>query len=323
MSTDAPTKPTNLEALATALETAWPGARRVSLRPIPESHAGFTYWVRAERNGEETEAVLRLSPPGARPVGPADVSRQARIMDGLASTAVPVPEVLASSADPVIDGRPFVLMSKVQGDQLEVALEAMSPHGLMRAAFDTIDLIEDVPVRVTGIADEPVTDPTTEVTRWAALRERAPAELVSRAPALEEKLLASRPDVGPARLVHGDYHPGNLVFRGHAVVAVLDWEIAHLGVTPSDKAGLCMLAIRKRFGERYSGEPAAIPLEDMLTMADEPDFDYVLAATCHKYAAILGYNLGLHRRGKRVDPVYEGLTRTIPGLIDVGLELLA
>jgi hypothetical protein len=49
----------------------------------------------------------------------------------------------------------------------------------------------------------------------------------------------------------------------------------------------------------------------------------VLAATCHKYAAILGYNLGLHRRGKRIDPVYEGLTRTIPGLIDVGLELVA
>jgi hypothetical protein len=106
-------------------------------------------------------------------------------------------------------------------------------------------------------------------------------------------------------------------------VAVLDWEIAGLGVVPSDKAGLCLLAIRKRFRETYTGEPAAIPLEDMLAMADEPDFDHVLAATCHKYAAILGYNLGLHRRGKRIDPVYEGLTRTIPGLIDVGLELVA
>jgi hypothetical protein len=122
--------------------------------------------------------------------------------------------------------------------------------------------------------------------------------------------------------VHGDYHPGNLVFRDGAVVAVLDWEIAQLGVTASDKAGLCLPAIRTRFGESYSGASAAIPLEDAVAMADEPGFEPVLAATCHKYAAILGYNLDLHRRGKRIDPAYEGLTATIAGLIDVGLELL-
>jgi aminoglycoside phosphotransferase (APT) family kinase protein len=323
MSTEAATKSAVLDALANALEAVWPGARRVSLSPIPESHSGFTYWAQAERDGEHTEGVLRLPPPGARPAGPADVARQARIMTALQSGPVPVPEILAFSEDPVIDGRPFVLMSKVDGDRLDSVLGAMGPHGLMRAAFDTIALLSDVPVHETGIADEPVTDPTAEVTRWAALRERAPGELVSRAPALEAKLLAARPAVAEARLVHGDYHPGNLVFRDGAVVAVLDWEIAHLGVTPSDKASLCMLAIRKRFGESYSGESSAIPLDDMLAMAGEPDFDYVLAATCHKYAAILGYNLGLHRRGKRIDHVYEGLTRTIPGLIDVGLELMA
>jgi aminoglycoside phosphotransferase (APT) family kinase protein len=323
MSTDAATTPADLEMLAEALEAAWPRSRHVSVRPIPQSHSGFTYWVEAERDSRRTEAVLRLPPPGARPVGPADVARQARIMDALGSTAVPVPEILAFSADPVIDGRPFMLMAKVDGDPLESALQTMSPHDLMRAAFCTIDLIGDVPVHATGIGDEAVTDPAAEVARWAALRERAPAELVARAPALEARLLASRPPVGGVRLVHGDYHPGNLVFRRDAVVAVLDWEIAHLGVVPSDKASLCMLTIRKRFGESYSGASAAIPLEDMVAMAAEPHFDYVLAATCHKYAAILGYNLALHRRGKRIDPVYEGLTKTIPGLIDVGLELLA
>lgn len=323
MTAESATKPAGLPALATALETAWPGAREVSLRAIPESHSGFTYWVEAELDGRRTEAVLRLPPPGARPVGPADVARQARVMDTLASTPVPVPEILAYSADPVIDGRPFVLMAKVEGDRVETALGTTTPHALMRAAFETIDLIGAVPSRATGISGEAVTEPTAEIHRWAALRERAPAELVRRAPALEAKLLGGTPAPGRVRLVHGDYHPGNLVFRGGAVVAVLDWEITHLGVTESDKAGLCLLAIRKRFGESYSSEAAAIPLEDMVAMADEPNFDYVLAATCHKYAAILGYNLELHRRGKRVDPVYEGLTRTIPGLIDVGLELMA
>jgi len=306
------------EALAVDLEKAWPGAAEVVLRPIPESHSGFTYWVDADVDGRPVEAVLRLPPPGARPRGPADVARQARIMRALAATAVPVPEVLAWSAEPVIDGRPFVLMSKVDEDG-----ESMAPHTLMRVAFETIEAIATVPAEATGIGDEPVTDQETEIRRWSALRERAPAELVDQAPALEAKLLANTPPPGRVRLVHGDYHPGNLVFQGNIVAAVLDWEIAHLGVTAADKASLCLLAIRKRFGERYGNEAAAIPLEDMVALANEPHFDHVLAATCHKYAAILGYNLGLHRRGRRIDPVYEGLTRTIPGLIDVGLELLA
>ena len=42
----------------------------------------------------------------------------------------------------------------------------------------------------------------------------------------------------------------------------------------------------------------------------------------YKYAAIFGYNLMLHRRGKRPDPMYEGLTTTITGMIDEGIELL-
>jgi aminoglycoside phosphotransferase (APT) family kinase protein len=312
----------DLSRLAADLEAAWPGARDVSLSPVLESHSGFTYWVQAEREGQPAQAVLRLPPPGARPAGPADVVRQARIMQALRPTAVPVPEILACSAEPAVDGRPFVLMAKVPGETHEAALRSIGPAGLLRAAFDTIDLISAVPVQDTGIGEDAVTDPGADVARWAALRERAPAELVSRAPLLEATLVARRTAAGKPRLVHGDFHPGNLIFDRGAVVAVLDWEIAHLGVLASDKASLCLLAIRKRFGEQYSGASVAIPLEDMVAMAGEPDFDYVLAASCHKYAAILGYNLGLHRRGKRIDPVYEGLTATIPGLIDVGLELL-
>jgi len=268
MSTDTATNP-GLSVLAAALQDAWPGSRDVSLRAIPESHSGFTYWVEAELEGRPTEAVLRLPPPGARPIGPADVARQARIMAALASTAVPVPEILGCSADPVLAGRPFVLMAKVDGDALDAALETMTPRDVMRAAFDTIEEIGDVLVQATGIGDEPVTDPRAEVARWTALRERAPAELVARAPILEAELLAASPPAGRARLVHGDYHPGNLVFREGAVVAVLDWEIAHLGVLAADKASLCMLAIRQRFGERYSSAAAAIPLADMFAMAGE------------------------------------------------------
>ena len=49
---------------------------------------------------------------------------------------------------------------------------------------------------------------------------------------------------------------------------------------------------------------------------------WYLAMSLYKYAAIFGYNLMLHRRGKRPDPMYEGLTDTITGMVDEGIALL-
>src|SRR5438270_3647793 len=92
------------------------------VRPIPEGHSGFTYWVELEgRRG-----VLRLPPPGARVAGPADIPRQARIMAALSAQGLPVPAVVATSEDPVVDGRPFVLMEAVHGERVEGAIAAGS-----------------------------------------------------------------------------------------------------------------------------------------------------------------------------------------------------
>src|ERR1700687_5960119 len=82
-----------------------------NVRPIPEGHSGFTYWV--ELDGRR--GVLRLSPPGARIAGAADISRQARIMAARHGQGLPVPVIVATSASPVVDGRPFVLMEAING----------------------------------------------------------------------------------------------------------------------------------------------------------------------------------------------------------------
>src|SRR5438445_6517195 len=87
----------------------------LDVQPVPEGHSGFTYWV--EMAGRR--AVLRLPPPGARIAGPADIPRQARIMAALHGQGLPVPEVLASSEDPVVDGRPFVLTEALPGERVD------------------------------------------------------------------------------------------------------------------------------------------------------------------------------------------------------------
>ena len=109
-----------------------PELRVTAIEPIPEGHSGFTYFVTVEDGDGPARYVLRLPPPGARIAGPADVVRQGRIMSALHAAGLPSPAIPAMSSDPVIDGRPFILMEAVDGTRIEKA-------GLENKAIDIAD----------------------------------------------------------------------------------------------------------------------------------------------------------------------------------------
>ncbi len=276
------------------------------VRPIPEGHSGFTYWVEFEgRRG-----VLRLPPPGARIAGPADIPRQARIIAALYAHGLPVPAVVATSPHPVVDGRPFVLVEVIHGDRVEQAIEAGSnPLQLASAALDVLRRLQAVPCESTGIGAEEPMPLEGEVSRWTWLMERAPSELTGRAPRLAQLLLERLPRPRPPVLVHGDYHFGNMLFDNGRVAAVLDWEIAQLGQPLLD---VCCISL-----SHVSADAVA-----EIYRPDPDDYRWYLALTHYKYAAIFGYNLMLHRRGKRPDPSYEQRTDAILGFIDQGIGVL-
>lgn len=81
----------------------------------------------------------------------------------------------------------------------------------------------------------------TELTNFPALPMRVDpvAELLEWLPAtpgLEDALRARGAFGGAARLLHGDFWPGNLVWRRGEIAAVLDWEDAAVGDPLSDLA---------------------------------------------------------------------------------------
>jgi aminoglycoside phosphotransferase (APT) family kinase protein len=276
------------------------------VRPIPEGHSGFTYWV--ELDGRR--GVLRLPPPGARIAGPADIPRQARIMAALSAQGLPVPAVIATSHDPVVDGRPFVLMEAVQGDRVERAIDAgNTPLQLAAWAVDVLRRLQAVPRENTGIGGEDPMPLEGEIARWTWLMERAPAELTGQAPRLAQLLIDRKPLPRSPVLVHGDYHLSNMLFDRRRVAAVVDWEIAQLGQPLLD---VCCISL---------SHVSADAVREMYG-ADPNDYRWYLALTHYKYAAIFGYNLMLHRRGKRPDPSYEERIDAIVGLIDQGVGLL-
>jgi aminoglycoside phosphotransferase (APT) family kinase protein len=291
-----------------------------AVTPIPEGHSGFTYWV--DLAGRR--AVLRLPPPGARIAGPADIPRQGRLMGALNRAGLPVPAVLAMSDQPVVDGRPFYLVAAVDGERIEKVSGSVPGQDLARAAVRMLRRMQALPLSETGIGGEAPSTLEAELTRWSWLMDRAPGELTGRAPRLAELLLAAPPRERPPVLVHADFHYGNMLFRQAEVVAVLDWEIAEVGQPLLDLA--CLSVVARSSGNVPGGGTVVVSDRELLEMyggADTDEFTWYLALSFYKYAAILGYNLMLHRRGKRPDPSYEDRTGTITGFLDDGIELLS
>ena len=301
------------------------GRRVLAIQSMDEGHSGLTYRVRLDGD----EGVLRLPAAGVRIAGPADVARQGRIMAALHAAGLPVPSIIAMADAPVIDGRPFVLMQVVAGDRIEKVRNLVPPADIAASAVEVLARIHRLRLASTGLGDEEPRTLRLEVDRWSWLVERSPRELTARGPELARRLLEKVPEERPPTLVHGDFHYGNLLFDGSRVTSVLDWEIAHLGQPLIDVG--CLLLVSATAGSADPDLARSVPgggglevpgevLRASYANADPAELDWYVALNFYKLAAILGYNLMLHRRGKRDDPIYETRTETIRKFIEEGIR---
>ena len=108
--------------------------------------------------------------------------------------------------------------------------------------------------------------PTPLASELGPWRERAARLRIARAPilvALGEWLKANEPVDARFALLHGDPNPGNYLFRGDRVVAVLDWEVAGIGDPRGDLGfysalhtvfgGISMPGSRTLLSDAYEG----------------------------------------------------------------------
>ena len=291
---------------------------------MPHGHSGFTYLVRAREGESERRLVLRLPPPGARPLGPADVARQGRLMAALGNDGFPVPAVVAVSEEPVVDGRPFVLLAEVAGSRVEEVPREVDRARLISSAVSTLQRLHAIPVKTTSL-DEPPVQLASDLARWHTLLDRARTGLDMPFEALRQALASSYPEPAQPSLVHADYHFGNLLFDTEgAVVAVVDWEIAEIGQPLIDLSCLAVGGMSR--GAETVG-PVPGPSVEAATLADLygadlQELEWYCAFSCYKYSAVYAYNLMLHRRGKRVDAFNDGVEPLIERLLSHGLTIL-
>ena len=82
-----------------------------ALAPLPGGASSLTY----VGSCADRPVVVKVAPPGVRPIAHRDVLRQARVIRSLAATPVPVPEVLFDDPGDPPDLPPLFVMSRVDG----------------------------------------------------------------------------------------------------------------------------------------------------------------------------------------------------------------
>lgn len=205
-----------------------------------------------DRDAAERRLVVRLPP--AVPTWPVyDLGGQARLLDALAPSAVPVPRAVAFEANAEYIGAPFLVMSHEAGrpgpevPALDAWITESAPDLQRRvheAFVDELAAIHRVDWNGAGLtavlrggdgALAPEVAWWVEYVDWAgdghptAALADAAAWCASTTPPVE-----SQP---PASLCWGDARIGNVLFADdRSVTSVLDWELAVIGPAEMDLA---------------------------------------------------------------------------------------
>jgi len=214
--------------------------RQVSMERIGEGQSNLTYLL----DSPAGRFVVRRPPPPPYEQSAHDVLREARIIQALATTAVPVPEVLAVGTEG--PGSPFYVTNFLPGDVITSKTPARYRDETSRTAI--ADAMVDALIEVHRVDPDvvPLRSAASQVNylerqldRYGRIWEATKVREVSDLDAVGEELLRLRPSGGPGVLVHGDFRLGNIMWsqgqRPH-VQAVLDWELASIGDPLADLA---------------------------------------------------------------------------------------
>lgn len=328
-----------LEARLTAFCRAHlddPAAAVLAVERTP-GHAGFSFFVAVRSRGERRDYVLRLPPPNVKLTGTADVLRQARVITALRDTGVPVVDVLWAGDDPRWFGRPYFIVPRLRGDGLRTgpgewaeALPAERLRPMARQAMEALARLHDLDWRRHVPDEGPPLDLAVDVQRWDRFRERAaePA-MVSLGPEVKRRLLEGLPSNPRLGICHGDFQWANLFYTDETLAAIIDWELWGVGAVLTDLGWILLFADDAAWAHEGRGRarlPAPADLQAMYVDAGgEPagDVAWYRALAAYKFAIITGFNLMLHRRGKRPDPYWETLRPSASRLLERALELLA
>lgn len=307
-----------------------PGATVSNVAKGP-GHAGFSYFFDVHSEGLVCSYFLRLPPPGVKHEGTADVMRQVEAVNAMKDTDVPHAPILWSGTEEEWFGVPYFVQPRLEGDTLKDDWPLQFSNEQLR------DMARDAMRALAGIHKvDPAKAPYLgeywgyefDVTRWDRFYEKsAEQELLALQPRVKQLLLDNIPHDARIGIYHGDFQWSNLLYSRKAeLLAVIDWELCGIGPTLNDVGWICAFSDPEAWvREVESRMPHGDELEAWYREA-YPDvagnIRWFKALAMYKFAIISGFNLMLHRRGKRHDPHWEDIKPSMKTNMEYALKML-
>lgn len=303
-------------------------------------HAGFAFGFTAITQATTEEWFLRLPPPNVKLQGTADVLRQVAVLNILSDDKVPHCSVQWSGDDPQWFGRPYFVVPKLDGDVVRLEAGAWVPKlaestrvDMARQAIHALANIHKVDCRQASYLGPPI-EFADDVLRWDRFVEKAAEpQKLTLLPEVKQRLLDQLPQQAPIGIFHGDFQWSNLFYSKQGkLLAVIDWELVGVGATLNDIGWIATFNDARAWAKARSHSfimPSAETLIEMYVEAygdksvSVQQIDWYRALAAYKFAIITGFNLMLHRRGKRIDPMWETTKDSMEPLLDRALELLS
>jgi len=257
--TDPEEKRAKLEAW---LRIKLPAAEALSISPLEKATSGYASeihffdlnWRKGDQDKTE-KLVIREAPTELQIHPDYDVGTQFNIMRCLEGSSVPMPGTYWLEEDDKVLGAPFFIMERVEGEILNPIQPGEEPRGplfeaspeqrsrMWRQAIEVIANVNNVDWEHRGLSFLGVAvNGTDALDRQIAHYERMWAWGGVKPQSIFNDAFAwfrsNRFEPEHRSLCWGDARLGNLMYRNGEVVAVLDWDMAHIGAPEADLAWL-------------------------------------------------------------------------------------
>ena len=217
----------------------------ISARALRGGMSSAVHLLTVQDGGHRRQAVLRrYVRPETRANEPDIAEREARALHAAGDADVPTPALLAVDPAGTWAGVPAVLMSRLPG---RVDWWPSDTGRWLRRLAGVLPTIHAAPLPPAGLIAPFTACPQASYqppcwARYPRVWERAAEISQGPAPAL------------PQVLVHGDFHPGNVLWRRGRVSGVVDWQAARTGPAVIDVAHcrVNLLALGADAAERFT-----------------------------------------------------------------------
>lgn len=278
----------------------------------------FSLDASGDGRGEPQDLVLRRYGGEG---GAEKAAREFAAMGRLREAGYPVPRVLLLQCDRSPIGKPFLIMERIHGVSLgstywsappdrRPELDALLCRLMVRLhGIDAGDILPDAPL---AHSRDPYRFVDHELARLSELLGRLEGQ---EPPSLRDALdwLSSRRSQVPCErsaVVHGDFHPNNILLRADGAPFVIDWSNVRLGDYRTDLAWTRL--ITRAHDQPDRGE-TQIRLYEQSAGKEVPTIQYFDVGACSRLllSTLISLQFGAARQGMR--PGAEALMRRDAG----------